>query len=392
MDNEFTIAGHGPAWSLTKPVLVAVAVVGGMSAQAVPEHSSLATGQFGPGAGAVPHFSLGALPDAQPSVLALSVLAPSVPASSVLAPAALAAPALAAPAAPRSAGLAHPRSPVLASTAALVPPPAALRQSITPAGAPLATDQTAAPQAEVQTLAPLPAAPSASEVGQALAQPLVTTGAPTLELHAAGLIVTAAPQPAASAPRFVAEPVVQPLPAAAPKLVEAAPPPLPSAPAAPALAAIPVPPIAPIGYDLAAARPAPAAASPAPRTQLADTIRRKPLSRFAPTTKAKVPLRPAGTTAPGYAVRNDNIEFSLAARINGEPSGALPLRVSRDDRLWLRLSDLLGLIKDRMPAGEYARLAAAPGADDYVEFETIRRAGIDLRYDAANNRIDLGVE
>jgi hypothetical protein len=68
----------------------------------------------------------------------------------------------------------------------------------------------------------------------------------------------------------------------------------------------------------------------------------------------------------------------------------VPLRVGSANLIAVRLGDLLELVAGRMDPAVHARLVASRHAEEYVSFATLRDAGIDLRYDAANDRLILG--
>lgn len=213
----------------------------------------------------------------------------------------------------------------------------------------------------------------------------------------------AKPQPAAEiaehlAPRlaaevdaieFVSNPVVQPLPTQ-----ELA--------AKPAIAAVPAT-AALAGKDLRdAPRPQPMAAArssslalaekaPTPRTR---TVQAKPArsstsAALATPRPLSTPKVVSGRHMPGYRLAGDVIEFAMATRVNGQPAAPIPLRVTKDDRLWLRTGDLLSLVRAMMPQNQYDQLAASSAIDEYVTFDQVRNAGIGLRYDVARNLIAI---
>lgn len=193
---------------------------------------------------------------------------------------------------------------------------------------------------------------------------------------------------------FVSHPVVQPLPApelaAKPEAIK------PSAQLSPvkqaAREAAPSRLIAPAQVKSVSPavtdKPAPSRAlSTAPVTARSSSLRGlvtpKPLSP---------PKVVSGRHMPGYRIAGDVIEFTLSTSVNGERAAAIPLRVTKDDRLWLRTGDLLSLVKARMSPAEYERLASSPAMQEYVTFEAVRSAGISLQYDVARNLIAIGVD
>ena len=91
-----------------------------------------------------------------------------------------------------------------------------------------------------------------------------------------------------------------------------------------------------------------------------------------------------------YRQTGNGIEFDIGAVLYGEVLGTVPVRVGQTDLISVRLGDLLALVQDRMAPEAYARLGAARVVNDYVSFSTLRDAGIEVRYDAANDRLILG--
>ena len=98
-----------------------------------------------------------------------------------------------------------------------------------------------------------------------------------------------------------------------------------------------------------------------------------------------VPRAPGGR----YKVTPRGLEFDIAVLVAGEPGGRVPLLIDATDSLSVRLADMLGAVRPLMDEATFARLSASGAAQDYVSFSTLRRAGIDLRYDAAHDRLLL---
>lgn len=204
--------------------------------------------------------------------------------------------------------------------------------------------------------------------------------------------LTRAPATQVEAIAFVSNPVVQPLPdrdmAARPevsavlaKTALAGTPPRDSASPRPMAAA-----------PAKAAMPALVAKAPTPKTKTTQAApARSPLSAALVTPRPHTtPKVVSGRTMPGYRLSGDVIEFTLSTSVNGQPAAAIPLRVTRDDRLWLRTGDLLSLVKAMMPQDQFDRLAASSAMEDYITFDKVRGAGISLRYDVARNLIAIG--
>lgn len=196
----------------------------------------------------------------------------------------------------------------------------------------------------------------------------------------------ATPASGAAAIDFVAVPVVQPTPAE-PRLVDPAPVQIrtmkPEPASAPAVS--PKPKALP---KVAATPKAPLAGIDAISFNVAAKLETKVVS--APKAATKLAARTATIGKTAYRLHEDVIDFALPVRLNGEDVGSIPLRVTRDDRLWVRLGDLLTLIRSQMNPEEFERLSASSASSEYMDFEAVRRAGIALQYDSARNRIDLG--
>lgn len=116
---------------------------------------------------------------------------------------------------------------------------------------------------------------------------------------------------------------------------------------------------------MATARPAPASAKPA---------------------QASTSLR----------MMSDGVEFDVATQINGAPVGTLALWVpgSQNDvvasGLWVRLGDMLDLLRPQMDHSLYETLSASRNADDYVSLNTLRGAGIAVAFDG-HDQLMFGV-
>jgi hypothetical protein len=91
-----------------------------------------------------------------------------------------------------------------------------------------------------------------------------------------------------------------------------------------------------------------------------------------------------------YRQTGHGIEFTIPAVLFGEVVGKVPLRVAGANLVSVRLGDLLELVRGRMDPAAFARLSGSRQTQEYVGFSTLRDAGIDLRYDAARDRLILG--
>jgi hypothetical protein len=66
------------------------------------------------------------------------------------------------------------------------------------------------------------------------------------------------------------------------------------------------------------------------------------------------------------------------------------LLIDAADHISVKLVDVIGLIRPLMDQAAFDRLNSAASAQEYVSFETLRAAGIEVRYDAGHNQLSLG--
>lgn len=89
---------------------------------------------------------------------------------------------------------------------------------------------------------------------------------------------------------------------------------------------------------------------------------------------------PAGVT--GSA-----IELRKAMRVSGVEAGSAAIRVGADSTLAIAVDELRALL-ERAGHGDLAgRIARRGTSERFVGFEELRRQGIDVRYDAAADRV-----
>ena len=109
-----------------------------------------------------------------------------------------------------------------------------------------------------------------------------------------------------------------------------------------------------------------------------------PVPRAAP---AALPELPAYSR---YRYADGALQFAMPARIGEVELGTLPLKIGAGDDVSVRLGDLLAKVQSRMDPAVYDRLSASSSASEFVTFSALREAGIDVRYDSANDQIILG--
>lgn len=260
-----------------------------------------------------------------------------------------------------------------ASVAAPAPAPAIEVAPAVPVIAPVPVIPAAVPVPAAPVVEPAPIAAVAPVMVQAAA---VVQEAPALAIEP---VLTPEPVPAQTTSLAVAAPTV---PAALAKGPTTDAGPVARSLVAPVLIA----PAAPRPKSLAAARPAaPKAAFVAPATQ-------RPLTKVAPSRTKRAAVI-AGPQIPSrYKLIDGGLETTIGAQLYGQPLGTIPLRITGSGQPALRLADLLALLKDRMDTARYERLAASSAAGEFVGFDTLRGAGIPVRYDATNDRLVLGEE
>lgn len=93
-----------------------------------------------------------------------------------------------------------------------------------------------------------------------------------------------------------------------------------------------------------------------------------------------------------YQFVGSEIEFQLPVVANGAPVGDLTLHVAPNQQVSLRLRELLALFHDEIDPQVLTSLVASPSIDSFVTFDKLRDAGIEIRYDAARDRLALSVE
>lgn len=83
------------------------------------------------------------------------------------------------------------------------------------------------------------------------------------------------------------------------------------------------------------------------------------------------------------------LEIRKAVRFNGAEAGSATIRVSAGSRLSIAARELSGLMARAGNAPLAERIGGRGGAGRFVDFEELRRLGIDVRYDASADRIAI---
>jgi len=81
------------------------------------------------------------------------------------------------------------------------------------------------------------------------------------------------------------------------------------------------------------------------------------------------------------------IELRKAVHLNGAEAGSAAIRVSAGSTLAIAVDELRALLEGADQGDLAGRIARPDAAERFVEFEELRRQGIDVRYDAAADRV-----
>lgn len=232
-------------------------------------------------------------------------------------------------------------------------PAAALVDAAIPVAEPDTPADTVAPVPD--SVAITPAAPQ-DRATDAVPQPLAEVPVPAAPMAPPELALAVSPKVTPIDP-----PMATPLPEKAPTRLATVPKPVQS-------------------FDLGAIK-APAPASQPKGPALAAS---KPLRAVARAgTRGSRPVHGLG----GDRVEGDAIFHQALVSFDDRPASKLSIRIGMAGDLSLRLGDLLALYKTDMAPSAFTRLSGASAADEFVSFETLRDAGIDIRYDAGRDRL-----
>jgi hypothetical protein len=83
----------------------------------------------------------------------------------------------------------------------------------------------------------------------------------------------------------------------------------------------------------------------------------------------------------------DPIDIQKVVRTQGADRGSVKLRIANDARILINSSDLISVIGDELSAEEIASLSASQPANGFTDFDTLRAAGLDVRYDPVHDRL-----
>jgi hypothetical protein len=86
-----------------------------------------------------------------------------------------------------------------------------------------------------------------------------------------------------------------------------------------------------------------------------------------------------------YKVNGSVVEFDIAVQLDGSLVGMALLKIGSDRNISVQLTTLLELLRDRIDPQLHQWLGSAYSVNSHISFEQLRSAGIDVRYDAAND-------
>jgi hypothetical protein len=99
----------------------------------------------------------------------------------------------------------------------------------------------------------------------------------------------------------------------------------------------------------------------------------------------------AGTAPVKDLVLDESLIHVTGVSLGGQPAGTIDVRIGADMKPSVKVGDLLALVSSQMDPDTYARLSAASGSGDYVNFATLRAAGFDVSYSAGSDSINISV-
>lgn len=239
-------------------------------------------------------------------------------------------------------------------------------------------------------------APHRSITAEIVASPARQQSSPNAPSHAAESLLSTVMTPPVSQPNVSALPpvvgeasaladvhraVVQPLSSAAPPEAERAglvvSDPAPTLSPAPVEAAAPAPKLLAIDFVLSPTASPPVHVAP------------KRASAGSDAGTSRMAQKAAKSSSSRYRLTGRGVEFSMPVVIDGTMQGNVSMLVSQSQNAEVKLQDLLGIVAPMLSPEDLQRLGNSPAAGEYVSLRQLREAGIDLRYDAALDRLRL---
>ena len=142
--------------------------------------------------------------------------------------------------------------------------------------------------------------------------------------------------------------------------------------------------------DATASRPATAPTAGLPSA--ANTRLAPPSARASTVAGSRATTAPARQGHSQYRLVGGTVEFQMPVVANGESLGNLTVHVSPNQELSLHLKELVALFADRIDPQARSAIEASRSVEEFVSFERLRETGIDVRYDAARERLNLSVD
>lgn len=93
-----------------------------------------------------------------------------------------------------------------------------------------------------------------------------------------------------------------------------------------------------------------------------------------------------------YKVNGPAIEFDIPVQINGSLAGEVPLRIDSERNVRVQMAGLLALLQDRVDPQVHAWLDSTYSVNSHISFDQLRSAGVDVRYDAANDTVVMATK
>lgn len=100
---------------------------------------------------------------------------------------------------------------------------------------------------------------------------------------------------------------------------------------------------------------------------------------------------PALSAQPKSSPGANGEEVTAVAQAGGTTVGTLPLQISPDDLVSVRLADLISLFEDRLGRPLFVWLKSSSSASEVVTVETLKSAGIHVDYDAETRQVSLSI-
>jgi hypothetical protein len=136
----------------------------------------------------------------------------------------------------------------------------------------------------------------------------------------------------------------------------------------------------------------PAPPIPAPMTSAAVTAGASPSAEDEPglVPPQPIPAPVASAVATRAVPSAEYVQRFPMVVLNGTPLGAITLREFEGNQRLIHLGALLSLFRSRMDPAEFEKLISAGAADQFLSLEELRRAGLDIQYDARRGRLIIG--